>query len=53
MEYLKGKINHLAADSKSKNIRDVYRGLNEFKRDYQSKNNLVKDEIGNLCADNI
>jgi hypothetical protein len=31
-EYLKDKINELAMNSKNKNIRDLYRGLNEFKR---------------------
>jgi hypothetical protein len=41
-EYLKGKINELAMNNKNKNIRDLYRGINEFKRDYQPRNNLVK-----------
>jgi hypothetical protein len=50
-EYLKGKINELATNSKNNNIRDLYRGLNEFKRDYQQRNNLLKDENGNLLAD--
>jgi hypothetical protein len=31
-EYLKDKINELATRSKNKNIRDLYRGVNEFKR---------------------
>jgi hypothetical protein len=43
-EYLKDKINELATNSKNKNIRDLYKGINEFKRDYESRNNLVKDE---------
>jgi chemotaxis methyl-accepting protein methylase len=30
-EYLKEKINELASNSKIKNIRDLYRGINEFK----------------------
>jgi hypothetical protein len=30
-EYLKDKINELAANSKNKNIRDLYRGINGFK----------------------
>jgi hypothetical protein len=34
-EYLKDKINELATKSKKKNIRDLYRGINEFKRGYQ------------------
>jgi hypothetical protein len=33
-EYLKGKINELATNSKNKNIGDLYRGINEFKRGY-------------------
>jgi hypothetical protein len=31
-EYLKDKINELESNSKNKNIRDPYRGINEFKR---------------------
>jgi hypothetical protein len=30
---------------------DLYRGTNEFKRYYQPRNNLVKDENGDLLAD--
>jgi hypothetical protein len=30
-EHLKDKINELATNSKNKNIRDLYRGINEFK----------------------
>jgi hypothetical protein len=41
-EYLKDKLNELATNSKNKNIRDLYRGINGFKRGYQPKNNLVK-----------
>jgi hypothetical protein len=36
-EYLKGKINELATNSKNKNIRNLYRGINEFKRGYQHR----------------
>jgi hypothetical protein len=38
-------------NSKNKNIRDLYRGINEFKRSYQPHSNLVKDENGDLLAD--
>jgi hypothetical protein len=31
-EYLEDKINELATNNKTKNIRDLYRGINEFKR---------------------
>jgi hypothetical protein len=29
----------------------VYREINEFKRSYQPRNNLVKDQNGDLLAD--
>jgi hypothetical protein len=38
-------------NSKNKNIRDLYRGINECRRSYQPGNNLVKDENGDLLAD--
>jgi hypothetical protein len=50
-EYLKGKINQLATNSKNKNIRDLYRGINEFKRGYQPRSIFVTDENGDLLAD--
>jgi hypothetical protein len=50
-EYLKDESNELATNSKNKNIRDLYRGINEFKRSYQPRNNLVKDENGDLLSD--
>jgi hypothetical protein len=37
-EYLKVKIKELATNSKNKNIRDLYRGINGFKRGYQTRN---------------
>jgi hypothetical protein len=45
-EYLKGKITEIELNSKSKNIRDLHRGITEFKKGYQPKTNLVKDERG-------
>jgi hypothetical protein len=50
-EYLKNKINELESNSKNKNIRHLYRGVNEFKKGYQPRTNLVKDERGDLLAD--
>jgi hypothetical protein len=38
-------------NSKNKNIRDLYRGINEFKWGYQRRSNFVKDENGDLLAD--
>jgi hypothetical protein len=50
-EYLKDKINDLAMNSKNKNIIELYRGINEFKKGFQSRSNLVKDDNGDLLAD--
>jgi hypothetical protein len=47
-EYLKDRINELATNSENKNIRDLYREMNEFKRGYKPRNNLVKFENGDL-----
>jgi hypothetical protein len=49
-ECLKNKRDELATNSKNKNIRELYRGINEFKRGYQ-QTNLVTDENGDLLAD--
>jgi hypothetical protein len=48
---LKGKINKLETNNKNKNIRDLYRGIKEFKKGYQPRINIIKDENGNLLAD--
>jgi hypothetical protein len=51
-ENLKGdKINELASNIKNKSIKDLNRGIKEYKRGYQPRNNLVKDENGELLAD--
>jgi hypothetical protein len=49
--YLKYKIIELATHSTNKNIKDIYRGIYEFKKGYQPRNNLVKDKNGYLLAD--
>jgi hypothetical protein len=36
---------------RTRTSRHLYRGINEFKRGYQLRNNLVKDENGDLLAD--
>jgi hypothetical protein len=48
-EYQKDRINEL--ETKNKNIRDLYRGINEFKKGYKPRSNLVKHENGDLLAD--
>jgi hypothetical protein len=50
-ECLKEEINDLEQNNKNKNIRDLYMGINEFKKGYQSRTNLVKDERGDLLVD--
>jgi hypothetical protein len=50
-EYLKGKITEIELNSKNNNVRDLYRGITEFKKGYQPETNLVNDERGDLLAD--
>jgi hypothetical protein len=50
-EYLKDKITEIELKSKNKNIRDMYKDITEFKKGYQPKTNLVRDERGDLLAD--
>jgi hypothetical protein len=49
-EYLKDRINGLAANSKNKDVKDLYKGINELKRGQQPRNNLVKDENCDLLV---
>jgi hypothetical protein len=48
--YMKAKIEELETNSKLKNVRDLYRGINAFKKGYQPKTNIVKDEKGDLVV---
>jgi hypothetical protein len=48
---MKGKINELESNTKNKVIRDLYRGINEFKKGYQPRTILVKDDRSDLLAD--
>ena len=48
---MKAKIEELENNSKVKNIRDLYRGINDFKKGYQPRTDIVKDEKGDLVAD--
>jgi len=49
--YLKAKIEELETNSKINNVRDFYRGINDFKKGYQSRTILVKNEKGDVVAD--
>jgi hypothetical protein len=48
---LKVKITELKTNNKNKNIRDLYRGINEFKCGYMSTSNVVEDENVDLLTD--
>ena len=49
--YLRAKIEDLETNSKIKNIRDLYRGISDFKKGYQPRTNIIKDETGDLVTD--
>jgi hypothetical protein len=51
MEYVKVKTNELETNRKNKNIRELYRGINDFKKGYQPRTNVIKDEKGDLVVD--
>jgi hypothetical protein len=40
----------LETNSKIKNVWDLYRGIIDFKKGYQPRNFIVKDEKGDLVA---
>ena len=42
--YLKAKIDELEINSKIKNIRDLYKGISDFKMGYQPRTNIVRGE---------
>ena len=48
---MRAKIEELEANSNIHNIRELYRGINDFKKGYQPRCNIVKDEKGDLVAD--
>jgi len=48
--YLKAKIEELETNHKIKNIRYLYRDINDFKKGYQPRTNIVKDDKSDLVA---
>ena len=50
-EYLKDRIDEPEINSKFKNIRHLCRGVSDFKKGYQPRTNIVKDEKGDLLID--
>ena len=49
--YMKVKIAKVETNSKIKNVRNLYRGINDLKKGYQPRTTIVKDEIGDFMAD--
>jgi hypothetical protein len=48
---LKAKIGEIGANSKIQNIRYFYRDINDFKKGYHPRTNVVKDDKGDMVAD--
>jgi hypothetical protein len=38
---MKAKIEELETNNKIKNVRDLYRGINDFKKGYQPRTNII------------
>ena len=49
--YVKFQIEELETNSKINNVGDLYRGINDFKKVFQPRTTIVKDEKGDLLAD--
>ena len=47
-EYIKPVIGEVETNSKIKCIRDLHRGITDFKKGYQPRTNIVRDEKGDL-----
>jgi hypothetical protein len=47
-EYLKAKINQLETIIQNKNIRELYRRIDYFKKGYQPRTNIVKESVCRL-----
>jgi hypothetical protein len=48
---MKAKVDERETNSTMKNIRGLYRGISDFKKGYQPRTNVVKDEKGGLVTD--
>jgi hypothetical protein len=47
---MRAKIEELETNGKIRNIRDLYRGISDFKNGYQPRTDIVKDDKGDLVA---
>ena len=50
-DYLKGKLSEIETNSKNENIRDLYKGIKDFKKGYQARVNVIKNENEQSLAD--
>ena len=50
-DYMKAKVNKLEENSNNKNIWEMYKGINEFKKDYQPRVYVIKKHDGRIEAD--
>jgi len=50
-EYLKAKIDELENNSSDKNMKDLYRGINDFRECYQPRTYILKEENGDMFTD--
>ena len=50
-DYMKANVNKLEENSKSKNIRELYKGINEFKKGYHPRPYVIKKHDGTIVAD--
>ena len=50
-DYMKAEIDELQTNSKIKNIRHLYRGINDCKKGHQPRTTVVRDEKGDLVTD--
>ena len=48
-EYMKTKIDELETNSKKKKIRDLYRGISDFKKGYQPRGDYGGTVVKVLC----
>ena len=49
--YVEAKIEELETNGKIKNIMDLHKGINDFKKGYQPRTYIVKCEKGDLVVD--
>ena len=47
---MKAKVNKLEENSKNKNIREMYKVINEFKKGYQPRAYVIKKHNGTNCS---